>query len=72
VRGEDGTLIAWGVVCGAYKAATSPVIAKLTIRTEETPRIAVSGHEMGQGMRTAILPTPAKTGSSAWMRCSNC
>lgn len=55
MRAPDGTLIGWGVAAGAYKAATSPAMAKLTVRANGSTRIAVSGHEMGQGLRTAIL-----------------
>lgn len=60
MRAEDGTLIGWGVATGAYKAAISPAIARLTVRANGTTRIAVSGHEMGQGMRTAILAVVAE------------
>lgn len=55
MRAEDGTLIGWGVAVGAYKAAMSPSIARLRVRADGTTRLSVSGHEMGQGIRTAIL-----------------
>jgi xanthine dehydrogenase YagR molybdenum-binding subunit len=55
MRAPDGTLIGWGVAVGAYKAAMAPAIARLRVRADGTTRIAVSGHEMGQGIRTAIL-----------------
>jgi xanthine dehydrogenase YagR molybdenum-binding subunit len=58
MRAKDGTLIGWGVAVGAYKAATAPATAVL--RAESLGRrrcrvtITVDGHEMGQGIRTAI------------------
>ncbi|MGX1101525.1 xanthine dehydrogenase family protein molybdopterin-binding subunit [Amorphus sp. MBR-141] len=55
MRAPDGTLIGWGVAAGAYKASMAPAIARLRVRADGTTRIAVSGHEMGQGIRTAIL-----------------
>lgn len=55
MRASDGTLIGWGVAAGAYKASMAPAIARLRVRADGTTRIAVSGHEMGQGIRTAIL-----------------
>jgi len=55
MRAEDGALIGWGVAAGAYKAAASPALARLRVSANGTTRIAVSGHEMGQGIRTAIL-----------------
>ena len=55
MRAADGTLIGWGVAAGAYKAAMAPAIARLRVRADGTTRIAVSGHEMGQGIRTAIF-----------------
>ncbi|GAB2651552.1 xanthine dehydrogenase family protein molybdopterin-binding subunit [Kribbella swartbergensis] len=58
MRAKDGTRIGWGVASGAYKAATAPATAVL--RAESLGRrrcrvtITVDGHEMGQGIRTAI------------------
>lgn len=50
----DGTLIGWGVGAGVYQAAMHPAIATLRISADGTTRYASAGHEMGQGMRTAI------------------
>ncbi|KKX30851.1 xanthine dehydrogenase family protein molybdopterin-binding subunit [Rhizobium sp. LC145] len=55
MRAADGTLIGWGVAAGAYKAAMAPAIARLRVRADGTTRISLSGHEMGQGIRTAIF-----------------
>lgn len=55
MRSEDGMAVGWGVACGAYKAAMTPAIASITARAGGTVRLSVSGHEMGQGIRTAIV-----------------
>lgn len=55
MRAADGTRIGWGVAVGAYKAAMSPSIARLRVRADGSTRLSVSGHEMGQGIRTAIF-----------------
>lgn len=51
---SDGTQVGWGIGCGAYGSMTTPSIATLTVRADGTTRYATSGHEMGQGLRTAI------------------
>lgn len=50
----DGTLVGFGIGCGAYPAITSANIAILRIAADGTTRFAVSAHEMGQGIRTVI------------------
>jgi xanthine dehydrogenase YagR molybdenum-binding subunit len=50
----DGTQVGWGVGCGAYPSMTTPSIATLRIGADGTTRYSTSGHEMGQGLRTAI------------------
>jgi xanthine dehydrogenase YagR molybdenum-binding subunit len=54
---SDGTLIGWGVACGSYPSMITPAVAKLRIRADGSTRFASSGHEMGQGIRTAIAAT---------------
>jgi len=54
MRGPDGTLIGWGVGAGIYQAAMHPAVATLRVGADGSTRYASSGHEMGQGMRTAI------------------
>jgi xanthine dehydrogenase YagR molybdenum-binding subunit len=54
MQASDGTLIGWGVAIGAYPGNVSPAIATLSADTAGTIGVAVSGHEMGQGIRTAI------------------
>lgn len=50
----DGTQVGWGVACGAYPSMVTPAIATLRIGANGGTRFTISGHEMGQGMRTAI------------------
>jgi xanthine dehydrogenase YagR molybdenum-binding subunit len=50
----DGTLVGFGVGCGAYPAITSANIATLRIAADGTTRYAAAGHEMGQGIRNVI------------------
>ncbi|WP_159627644.1 xanthine dehydrogenase family protein molybdopterin-binding subunit [Massilia puerhi] len=54
MKAPDGAAIGWGVACGAYKAATSPAIARIAATSDGRIHFTVAGHEMGQGMRTAI------------------
>jgi xanthine dehydrogenase YagR molybdenum-binding subunit len=55
MRATDGTLIGWGVAIGAYPGSAAPAIATLSADTTGTISVAVAGHEMGQGIRTAIV-----------------
>ena len=50
----DGTQVGWGVGCGSYHANTMANIATLRVAADGTTRFALSAHEMGQGIRTAI------------------
>jgi len=50
----DGTQVGWGVGCGAYPSITSANISRLRVCADGTTRFALSGHEMGQGIRTVI------------------
>ncbi|MDV3456219.1 xanthine dehydrogenase family protein molybdopterin-binding subunit [Sphingomonas sp. HF-S4] len=59
LRETDGTMVGWGVAAGAYKAATAPAIARITATDTGRIMVAVAGHEMGQGIRTAIAITVA-------------
>jgi len=67
MRGEDGTEIGWGVAIGAYPGMIVPAIAHLEVRDDGDVVISIGGHEMGQGIRTALanavsrrLSVPAK------------
>ncbi len=59
MRAADGAAIGWGVAIGAYKASTAPAIARLEVRSDGRVSINVPGHDMGQGLRTAIAATVA-------------
>jgi xanthine dehydrogenase YagR molybdenum-binding subunit len=50
----DGTLIGWGVAAGAYPGLTAAAIATVRLQADSTAEVSVGGHEMGQGLRTAI------------------
>ncbi|HEX4226267.1 MAG TPA: molybdopterin cofactor-binding domain-containing protein, partial [Pseudonocardiaceae bacterium] len=50
----DGSLIGWGVAAGCYPGSVVPAIAHLTAAEDGTITIAVGGHEMGQGIRSAV------------------
>jgi xanthine dehydrogenase YagR molybdenum-binding subunit len=54
--GDDGAMIGWGVAIGSYPTSTSPAIARLTLGADGRATIMVVGHEMGQGIRSAIAP----------------
>jgi xanthine dehydrogenase YagR molybdenum-binding subunit len=56
----DGTQIGWGVACGAYPSSMTPNIVTFRVNANGSARIALSGHEMGQGMRTAIVQAVMK------------
>ena len=60
MRAPDGSLVGWGVALGAYKAAMAPAAATVRLDANGGVRVAVGGHEMGQGMRTAIVVTVAR------------
>lgn len=57
---EDGAQIGWGVAAGAYPSMMVPSIATLRVRADGSARISLSGHEMGQGIRTAIAQAVLK------------
>ncbi|MBB2973226.1 molybdopterin cofactor-binding domain-containing protein [Mesorhizobium sp. RMAD-H1] len=54
MRLADGTLVGLGVACGIFGASMSASEATLRVRADGTTRIISSGHEMGQGILTAI------------------
>jgi xanthine dehydrogenase YagR molybdenum-binding subunit len=60
MRAADGSQVGWGVALGIYKAAMAPAMATVRLRADGTVRVAVGGHEMGQGLRTAIAVTVAR------------
>jgi xanthine dehydrogenase YagR molybdenum-binding subunit len=60
MRDEEGNAVGWGVAVGCYKAATAVAIARLRVHVDGTAEISVGVHEMGQGIRTALIGTVAQ------------
>jgi xanthine dehydrogenase YagR molybdenum-binding subunit len=54
MRDKDGTFIGWGVACGGYPGYICPTVATTRLNADSTADVWVDGHEMGQGIRTAI------------------
>lgn len=54
MRADDGSLVGWGVAAGAYKGSMCPAIARLRIRADGVTQLSITGHEMGQGIRSAV------------------
>ncbi|CAA9498228.1 MAG: Isoquinoline 1-oxidoreductase beta subunit, partial [uncultured Sphingomonadaceae bacterium] len=51
---RDGTQVGWGVGCGSYPSMASPNMSTLRVSANGTTRFALSGQEMGQGIRNVI------------------
>jgi xanthine dehydrogenase YagR molybdenum-binding subunit len=54
MRAGDGSQIGWGVAIGAYPSSTTPAIAHVRAGAGGRIAVDVDGHEMGQGIRSAI------------------
>jgi xanthine dehydrogenase YagR molybdenum-binding subunit len=54
MRARDGSFIGWGVALGAYPCFIVPAIARLRVTADGGVFISIGGHEMGQGIRTAL------------------
>ena len=54
MRRRDGTEIGWGVAVGAYPGLTTPAIVQLKVTDDGDVVVSTGGHEMGQGIRTAL------------------
>ncbi len=54
MRAPDGPFIGWGVAIGAYPCFIVPAVARLRVTIEGGVFIRIGGHEMGQGIRTAL------------------
>ncbi|MGI5238404.1 xanthine dehydrogenase family protein molybdopterin-binding subunit [Dactylosporangium sp. CA-139066] len=50
----DGAQVGWGVAIGAYPVATTPAVARAVAYPDGRFGVEVDGHEMGQGIRSAI------------------
>jgi xanthine dehydrogenase YagR molybdenum-binding subunit len=66
MRADDGSFIGWGVAAGAYPGVIVPTVARLRVTDDGGVFISIGGHEMGQGIRTALASAIArKLGASA-------
>jgi xanthine dehydrogenase YagR molybdenum-binding subunit len=54
MSGADGTQIGWGVAIGCYPTLTVAAIARITAYRDGRIELNAPGHEMGQGIRTAL------------------
>src|SRR3984885_4339149 len=54
MRLADGTRVGYGVAAGAYPGYITPALAKIRMHADGLVAVSVGGHEMGQGIRTAI------------------
>src|SRR6202789_514136 len=60
MRDPDGTLIGWGTAAGAYPYISAAAVATARLSSDGQLTIDVGGHEMGQGIRTAIAIVAAE------------
>ncbi|MGR6922007.1 xanthine dehydrogenase family protein molybdopterin-binding subunit [[Actinomadura] parvosata] len=60
MRAADGTPVGWGVAAGAYPAMTVPVLARVRAGADGGVLVEVGGHEMGQGMTSALVQAVAQ------------
>ena len=60
MRAADGSFIGWGVAIGAYPGIIVPAIAYLKATDDGKITITIGGHEMGQGIRTALANALAR------------
>jgi len=54
MRAHNGSFIGWGVAIGAYPCLIVPAVARLRVTVDGGVFISTGGHEMGQGIRTAL------------------
>ena len=54
MRAENGDLLGWGVAMGCYPGSVVPVDAKVSVSSDGAVDVSAGGHEMGQGLRTAL------------------
>ncbi|MEU6556416.1 xanthine dehydrogenase family protein molybdopterin-binding subunit [Streptomyces sp. NPDC046915] len=54
MRADDGSFVGLGVAAGCYAAMVAPGIAQVSAAADGRVTVGVDGHEMGQGIRSAI------------------
>jgi xanthine dehydrogenase YagR molybdenum-binding subunit len=55
MRADDGSLVGLGVAAGLYPAMVAPAMATVSAAADGRVTVGVDGHEMGQGIRSAIV-----------------
>lgn len=55
MRAANGDLLGWGVAIGVYPGETVPTRARVCVHRDASVDVGVGGHEMGQGLRSAIV-----------------
>jgi xanthine dehydrogenase YagR molybdenum-binding subunit len=60
MRAPNGDLLGWGVAIGAYPGLATPAAARVSFNCDGTVAIRVSGHDMGQGLHTAVALVAAE------------
>jgi xanthine dehydrogenase YagR molybdenum-binding subunit len=60
MRAPNGDLLGWGVAIGAYPGLATPAAARVSFNRDGTVAVRVSGHDMGQGLRTAVALVAAE------------
>src|SRR5262249_6824046 len=60
MHAPNGDLVGWGVAIGAYPGLATPAAARVAFNRDGTVAVRVSGHDMGQGLRTAIALVAAE------------
>jgi xanthine dehydrogenase YagR molybdenum-binding subunit len=70
MTGEDGSILGWGVATGCYPGSIVPTVAHVSAAADGSIVVDVGGHELGQGIRSAVallvardlgVPVPAVT-----------
>jgi xanthine dehydrogenase YagR molybdenum-binding subunit len=54
MRAQDGSFMGWGVAIGAYPCFIAAAMGRLKVTVDGGVFIIIGGHEMGQGIRTAL------------------
>lgn len=58
---DDGSLVGWGVAVGSYPAQYSPSMVRLRLDAAGQATVTMTGHEMGQGIRSVVTRLVAET-----------
>ncbi|MDM4719539.1 xanthine dehydrogenase family protein molybdopterin-binding subunit [Micromonospora sp. WMMA1363] len=61
MRSDDGSLVGWGMAAGSYPCLASAAASRVRLHDDGTADVTVSGHEMGQGLRTVVALAAAES-----------